>query len=357
MQQTLGDAESAVDLGVVCPETSGRPVTVSPFLRSTVAVIRPPYMLVTLICMPSAVQPWDTAVPGARKRLHLGRCGSPLLVSVSPRIKSTDRASVGGLCCRKYAQEEAAQVFITDTLLTTLMCTPRSVYSWDIVITRAGGRLFFDKRDGSSLDLLTVAETSPEQIAEDKDNINGVQQLSLEATTLNQNFTQQVQRLRCLTASQPHHCAGILALPACQRAGFIGPPLQITLVLGLAGGLCSQADLVRRSCCKAARRWNSSPTLLQARAGRSLLQWPTGVFVWPSREVQKAWLPEGMLVITAGLQCLVKADAGCRVAQLNGKQRSTPAKAGVEAPASLMRCMQCPCMNVILHTHNVHACA
>ena len=84
-------------------------------------------------------------------------------------------------------------MFITDTLLTTLMCTPRSVYSWDIVITRAGGRLFFDKRDGSSLDLLTVAETSPEQIAEDKDNINGVQQLSLEATTLNQNFSQQVR--------------------------------------------------------------------------------------------------------------------------------------------------------------------
>ena len=94
--------------------------------------------------------------------------------------------------CRKYAQEEAAQVFITDVLLTTLMCTPRSVYSWDIVITRAGGRLFFDKRDGSSLDALTVAETSPEQIAEDKDNINGVQQLSAEATTLNQNFSQQV---------------------------------------------------------------------------------------------------------------------------------------------------------------------
>ena len=92
-------------------------------------------------------------------------------------------------------------MFITDTLLTTLMCTPRSVYSWDIVITRAGGRLFFDKRDGSSLDLLTVAETSPEQIAEDKDNINGVQQLSLEATTLNQNFTQQVQRC---AVSQPH---------------------------------------------------------------------------------------------------------------------------------------------------------
>ena len=84
-------------------------------------------------------------------------------------------------------------MFITDTLLTTLMCTPRSVYSWDIVITCAGGRLFFDKRDGSSLDLLTVAETSPEQIAEDKDNINGVQQLSVEATALNQNFSQQAR--------------------------------------------------------------------------------------------------------------------------------------------------------------------
>ena len=114
-----------------------------------------------------------------------------------------------GLCCRKYAQEEAAQVFITDTLLTTLMCTPRSVYSWDIVITRAGGRLFFDKRDGSSLDLLTVAETSPEQIAEDKDNINGVQQLSLEATTLNQNFSQQVQHPLYVTASGPRSIKNI----------------------------------------------------------------------------------------------------------------------------------------------------
>lgn len=83
-------------------------------------------------------------------------------------------------------------MFITDSLLTTLMCTPRSVYSWDILVTRAAGRLFFDKRDGSSLDMLTVAETSPEAIPEDKDNINGMQQLSLEATAINQNFSQQV---------------------------------------------------------------------------------------------------------------------------------------------------------------------
>ncbi len=47
-------------------------------------------------------------------------------------------------------------MFITEGLLTTLMCAPRSVYAWDIVITRAASRLFFDKRDGSTLDLLTA---------------------------------------------------------------------------------------------------------------------------------------------------------------------------------------------------------
>ncbi|KAK9826613.1 hypothetical protein WJX74_005621 [Apatococcus lobatus] len=93
---------------------------------------------------------------------------------------------------RQLASEDQGRVFVTDTLLTTLMCTTRSVYSWDIVVTRAGDKLFFDKRDGSSLDMLTVAETAPEPVPEEKDNINGVQQLSLEATGINQSFSQQV---------------------------------------------------------------------------------------------------------------------------------------------------------------------
>ncbi|BDA42750.1 Eukaryotic translation initiation factor 3 subunit D [Coccomyxa sp. Obi] len=111
---------------------------------------------------------------------------------------------------RQYAKEDAAQVFITDSLLTTLMCTPRSVYSWDILVTRAAGKLFFDKRDGSALDLLTVAETSPEAIPEDKDNINGMQQLSLEATAINQNFSQQVllQGGKTLKYDQPNPFMG-----------------------------------------------------------------------------------------------------------------------------------------------------
>lgn len=93
---------------------------------------------------------------------------------------------------RKLAAEDAARVFITDSILATLMCVKSSVYSWDIVITRAGNKLFFDKRDASNLNLLTVNETAPEPIPEEKDNINGVQHLSLEATIANQNFSQQV---------------------------------------------------------------------------------------------------------------------------------------------------------------------
>jgi hypothetical protein len=52
--------------------------------------------------------------------------------------------------------EDVGTVFATDAILSTLMCAPRSVYSWDIVAQRVGNKLFFDKRD-SSFDLLTVS--------------------------------------------------------------------------------------------------------------------------------------------------------------------------------------------------------
>jgi translation initiation factor 3 subunit D len=93
---------------------------------------------------------------------------------------------------RDLASQDKARVFVTDSILTTIMCAAKSVYSWDVVVTRVGDKLFFDKREGSTLDLLTVNETAPEQVPEDKDNINGVQQLSLEATMINQNLSQQV---------------------------------------------------------------------------------------------------------------------------------------------------------------------
>ncbi|CAH8358120.1 unnamed protein product [Eruca vesicaria subsp. sativa] len=93
---------------------------------------------------------------------------------------------------RRLAKEDKATVFATDAILAALMCAPRSVYSWDLVIQRVGNKLFFDKRDGSPLDLLSVHETSQEPLPEGKEDINSAHSLGLEAAFINQNFAQQV---------------------------------------------------------------------------------------------------------------------------------------------------------------------
>lgn len=61
-------------------------------------------------------------------------------------------------CCRRLLleSEDVGTVFATDAILSTLMCSPRSMYSWDIVVQRVGNKLFFDKRD-AAFDLLTVS--------------------------------------------------------------------------------------------------------------------------------------------------------------------------------------------------------
>lgn len=93
---------------------------------------------------------------------------------------------------RRLAAEGAGEVFMSDALLTVLMTAPRSVYAWDVLIVRRDGKLFFDRRPGSTLEYLTNGETAPDPIAEDRDAVNGVQQLSVEATAVNQAFREQV---------------------------------------------------------------------------------------------------------------------------------------------------------------------
>ncbi len=98
------------------------------------------------------------------------------------------------------------------------MCCTRSYYSWDIVIEKVDGKLFFDKRDNTEfgtcdfqtikyetlkrfspyidfrlfVDLLTVNETAIEPPQEDPTGLNSPKNLSLEATFINHNFSQQV---------------------------------------------------------------------------------------------------------------------------------------------------------------------
>jgi translation initiation factor 3 subunit D len=93
----------------------------------------------------------------------------------------------------RLAAEELGNIFATDVILSQLMAAPRSVYSWDIIIQKVNGLVFLDKREGSPSDFLTVNETAREPPnGDDPDSINHPQKLSLEATMINQNFSQQV---------------------------------------------------------------------------------------------------------------------------------------------------------------------
>lgn len=60
----------------------------------------------------------------------------------------------------RLAVDQVGSVFATDAILAQLMAAPRSIYSWDIVIQKMNGMVFFDKRENSNFDYLTVSETS-----------------------------------------------------------------------------------------------------------------------------------------------------------------------------------------------------
>jgi translation initiation factor 3 subunit D len=85
-------------------------------------------------------------------------------------------------------------VFATDAIISTLMCCTRSVYPWDIVVDKLGTRLFFDKREDSTIDMLTVNETANEPPPEDG-TMDSAKNLGMEAVFINHNFAQQVLKM------------------------------------------------------------------------------------------------------------------------------------------------------------------
>ncbi|KAJ7098645.1 eukaryotic translation initiation factor 3 subunit D [Mycena belliarum] len=105
---------------------------------------------------------------------------------------------------QELAAKNTATVYATDVILSVLMCAPRSVYPWDIVIVREGNNLFFDKRDGGPFDTVTVNENAADPPQDptppnpnnptdkgttpETPSINAATSLSLEATYINQNF-------------------------------------------------------------------------------------------------------------------------------------------------------------------------
>ncbi|KAF2790937.1 eukaryotic translation initiation factor 3 subunit D [Melanomma pulvis-pyrius CBS 109.77] len=97
---------------------------------------------------------------------------------------------------QELAEKDEATIFATDNILSMLMCATKSVYSWDLVISRRGNKVFIDKRDGSNLDMVTVNENAtdaPLEISEgNKDAMNSPGALMLEATHINNVFPLQV---------------------------------------------------------------------------------------------------------------------------------------------------------------------
>jgi translation initiation factor 3 subunit D len=94
----------------------------------------------------------------------------------------------------QLAEKQSAQIFATDAILAVLMCTTRSVNSWDIILERRGNQLFLDKRDSGPFDYVTVHENAydPPADSDDPNNVNSASSLSLEATYITRNFSSQV---------------------------------------------------------------------------------------------------------------------------------------------------------------------
>lgn len=92
----------------------------------------------------------------------------------------------------RVLSKTVGNVYATDAILATIMCSTRSNYSWDIVIEKIGDKLFMDKRENTEFDLLTVNETSVEPPQDDETSVNSPRNLSIEATFINHNFSQQV---------------------------------------------------------------------------------------------------------------------------------------------------------------------
>ena len=95
---------------------------------------------------------------------------------------------------QELAEKDEATIFATDSILSMLMCSPRSVYPWDIVIVRQGNKIFMDKRDSAALDMVTVNENAADAPLEEgsKEAINHPIALAEEATYINHNFANQV---------------------------------------------------------------------------------------------------------------------------------------------------------------------
>ncbi|RKO98850.1 hypothetical protein CXG81DRAFT_4149, partial [Caulochytrium protostelioides] len=134
-------------------------------------------------------------------------------------------ASIDPVLTELAAQSSKPTVFATDDVVAALMCAPRSIYSWDIVITKDGNNLWLDKRNVSAFEFISVNENAanpPVDISKPanasfnaaaaaaaaaataENALNGPAALAEEATYINRNLSQQVLSNDKLSFKQPN---------------------------------------------------------------------------------------------------------------------------------------------------------
>lgn len=86
---------------------------------------------------------------------------------------------------QEYSRQNAAKVFITDEILSQLMCAPKSSASWDVIVTKKDGKIFFDKRENTFE--IPINENSPLQDLKESD-INSSANALLESVETSDAF-------------------------------------------------------------------------------------------------------------------------------------------------------------------------
>lgn len=93
---------------------------------------------------------------------------------------------------RKFASEGLGNVFMTDSILSAILAMPRALYSWDLVVTKQNGQIWFDRRT-TRFDSITVNENATDTPDNnDPEPLNTPVRLSAEAVSVQHNFSQQV---------------------------------------------------------------------------------------------------------------------------------------------------------------------
>jgi len=135
----------------------------------------------------------------------------PPVKNAERKLQSLERAAYNVTTSQdpviqQLAKDDEATIFATSDILSMLMCSTRSVYSWDIVILKQGNKIFLDKRLDNTIDLVTVNENAADapleadapntqsnaQTGVKPDSINTPGNLAIEATMINHNFALQV---------------------------------------------------------------------------------------------------------------------------------------------------------------------